>query len=195
MGERERGAQPNPVGRAVQTLVGGASDPSIGRDDRDGRAEAVSATLHTLQRPRRSRACASVWKRSSRRDLADARIGRDASVSAGTELTLASGGSEATRRAPPAQRYRRRSEKEGADPGSAPAPALSTTLVPTAASDLSRTSTSVDAMDDLDAHGRIDTGCMPAGGRKVAGSNPAAPTYPQSLRGDLEMSARVLPSG
>ena len=36
--------------------------------------------------------------------------------------------------------------------------------------------TDVDASDDLDAPGRIDTHCLPAGGRRVGGSNPVAPT-------------------
>ena len=51
-----------------------------------------------------------------------------------------------------------------------------TTLVPTATSYASRMSTRVDDLDALDASGRIDTHCDSAGGRKVAGSNPAAPT-------------------
>jgi hypothetical protein len=53
---------------------------------------------------------------------------------------------------------------------------LGTALVPTDASYGSRSSTGVDATDELDAPGSIDTNCRSAGGRKVAGSNPAAPT-------------------
>jgi hypothetical protein len=41
--------------------------------------------------------------------------------------------------------------------------------------DLSRSSRSTDASDDLDAHGHIGAVKLPAGGRKVAGSNPVAP--------------------
>src|SRR5687767_7588115 len=52
----------------------------------------------------------------------------------------------------------------------------STALVPTDTSDVSRSSRSTDASDDLDAHGHIDTLNLSAGGRKVAGSNPVAPT-------------------
>jgi hypothetical protein len=51
-----------------------------------------------------------------------------------------------------------------------------TALVPTNTSDPSRSSTSADASGDLDADGRIDALNLSAGGRKVAGSNPAAPT-------------------
>ena len=51
----------------------------------------------------------------------------------------------------------------------------STTLVPTAVSDASRSSTSGDGGDAGDAQRHIYTGCCPAGGRKVASSNLAAP--------------------
>jgi len=51
-----------------------------------------------------------------------------------------------------------------------------TALVPTDTSDASRSSRSADASDDPDAHGHIDTLNLSAGGRKVAGSNPVAPT-------------------
>ena len=51
-----------------------------------------------------------------------------------------------------------------------------TTLVPTATSNVSRTSTTVDGLDDLDAHGCIYMRFSSAGGRKVASSNLAAPT-------------------
>ena len=54
--------------------------------------------------------------------------------------------------------------------------ARGTTLVPTDTSDASRMSTGVDTWDAGDAPGRIYTHCHPAGGRKVAGSNPVAPT-------------------
>src|SRR5215216_6313802 len=54
--------------------------------------------------------------------------------------------------------------------------ARGTTLVPTAASDASRSSTRGDGGDGGDAHGRIHTHCRSAGGRKVASSNLAAPT-------------------
>src|SRR6476659_2887413 len=51
-----------------------------------------------------------------------------------------------------------------------------TALVPTATSNVSRTSTTVDGLDDLDGHGRIYMRFRSAGGRKVASSNLAAPT-------------------
>ena len=50
-----------------------------------------------------------------------------------------------------------------------------TALVPTAASNPSRTSTAGDDGDAGDAPGRIYTDRLPAGGRAVAGSNPVAP--------------------
>jgi hypothetical protein len=59
---------------------------------------------------------------------------------------------------------------------------VSTTLVPTAMSDTSRSSTDGDDGDAGDAHGHIDTRCMSAGGRKVAGPNPAAPTTRKPAR-------------
>jgi hypothetical protein len=43
-------------------------------------------------------------------------------------------------------------------------------------------STDVDDGDAGDAHGHIDTDCPSAGGRKVAGSNPVAPTDQDPLR-------------
>jgi hypothetical protein len=55
-------------------------------------------------------------------------------------------------------------------------------LVPDAPSDLSRTSTDVDAGDVADAHGHIDTDCPSSGRRKVAGSNLVAPTFPGKHR-------------
>jgi hypothetical protein len=61
-------------------------------------------------------------------------------------------------------------------PRSEPTTALGTTLVPTATSNTSRSSTDGDNGDAGDAHGHIYTDCRSAGGRKVAGSNPAAPT-------------------
>jgi hypothetical protein len=48
-------------------------------------------------------------------------------------------------------------------------------LVSTDTSDVSRSSRSGDASDDLDARGRIDALNLSAEGRKVAGSNPPAP--------------------
>src|SRR5688500_13089559 len=51
-----------------------------------------------------------------------------------------------------------------------------TALVPTGASDLSRSPSGGDAWDGRDACGRIYTRSQPAGGRAVAGSNPVAPT-------------------
>src|SRR5688500_5776675 len=53
--------------------------------------------------------------------------------------------------------------------------ARGTTLVPTATSYSSRSSAVGDDGDAGDAQGRIDTDWVPAGGRKVAGSNPVAP--------------------
>ena len=58
-------------------------------------------------------------------------------------------------------------------------------LVPTATSDPSITSSTRDDGDAGDgdagdAQGRIDTRCFPAGGRKVAGSNPVAPIIGRS---------------
>src|SRR5918994_1094570 len=49
-------------------------------------------------------------------------------------------------------------------------------LVPTAASNQSRTSTAVDDGDDGDADGHDEQHSSSAGGRKVAGSNPVAPS-------------------
>ena len=50
---------------------------------------------------------------------------------------------------------------------------------------VSRSSRSVDASDDLDAHGHIDALNLSAGGRKVAGSNPVAPISSLRLSGIL----------
>ena len=63
-----------------------------------------------------------------------------------------------------------------------PATARGTTLVPTATSDVSRSSTAGDTTDDLDAHGRIYMSFRSAGGRKVASSNLAAPTTRKPAR-------------
>jgi hypothetical protein len=51
-----------------------------------------------------------------------------------------------------------------------------------ATSDVSRTSTTADGVDDLDAHGRIYMSFRSAGGRKVASSNLAAPTKQAGIR-------------
>jgi hypothetical protein len=51
-----------------------------------------------------------------------------------------------------------------------------TALVPNAPSYVSRSSRNLDIWDTWDAPGRIYTNCLSAGGRKVAGSNPVAPT-------------------
>jgi hypothetical protein len=56
-----------------------------------------------------------------------------------------------------------------------------TALVPTATSDVSRSSTPEDDGDAGDAPGRIDTRSCSAGGRKVVGSNPTAPTDKEPL--------------
>ena len=57
-----------------------------------------------------------------------------------------------------------------------------TTLVPTATSDASRSSTVVDDLDRADAHGHIYMSFRSAGGRKVASSNLAAPTTRKPAR-------------
>ena len=57
-----------------------------------------------------------------------------------------------------------------------------TTLVPTDTSYASRMSTGVDTWDAGDAPGRIYTHCPSAGGRKVAGSNPVAPSPTNGLK-------------
>jgi hypothetical protein len=69
----------------------------------------------------------------------------------------------------------RRASENGLDPGFG-IRCRGTALVPTATSEVSRSSAAGDDGDAGDAQGRIYTGCVSAGGRKVAGSNPAAPT-------------------
>jgi hypothetical protein len=75
--------------------------------------------------------------------------------------------------------------------------ARGTTLVPNASSITSRSSANVDALDDLDAHGRIDTLSRSAGGRKIAGSNPVASTIgkPASEAGFRRVRCVVQPVG
>ena len=67
----------------------------------------------------------------------------------------------------------------------------STAVVPTATSELSRSSTDVDVSGDLDAPGRIDGPCESTGGRKVAGSNPVAPIQ----HSDPSYALRLFDSG
>jgi hypothetical protein len=57
-----------------------------------------------------------------------------------------------------------------------------TALVPTATSFLSRSPTTVDTQDVADVPGHIDRVRRSAGGRKVAGSNPVAPTKRNSRK-------------
>jgi hypothetical protein len=78
--------------------------------------------------------------------------------------------------------------------------ASGTRLVPTATSDVSRTSTDVHVKDAVDAPGRIYTNCLSAGGRKVASSNQVTPIKETPLNRrsrspDWEVSQDAGPDG